>query len=184
VTEDLVPALRRALELLEAEAAAEQLDTAAHASGATPAPGTAPVPPAPREPIAEDLGTTLRRKLAAGRTREVISAEILQDVEPECSARVLAKIEAVRLELIAQVDSIPQEEDLRWALALSYIELKAQWVRREVRASLEESTLGSSSQEVTLEAAAVSYLMGLIEPLLDQDHLLRIQELFIAQAAD
>jgi hypothetical protein len=170
VTDDLVSALRRVLTILEAE-------------GATGA-GTSAVP-APREPVAdEDLGTSIRRVLDADAVHSVLRAEVLNDASPEVSARVLAKVDALRLDLIAQVETIPMEDELHWTLALSYMELKAQWLQRQVRTCYEEMITGTCNREVALEASAVSYLIGLVEPLLNQENLLRIQELFVSQAVD
>ena len=168
VTEDLVAALRRALSLLETEADTEAAATV----------------PGPREPDTDDLGTKLRHTLAPEAVRTVISTELLDGVDPEMGARVLAKVEALRRDLIAQVDTIPMEDELHWTLALTYMELKAQWLQRQVRVCYEEMITGSANREVALEASAVSFLIGLLEPLLNQEHLLRIQELFQSQAID
>jgi hypothetical protein len=64
------------------------------------------------------------------------------------------------------------------------MELKAQWLQRQVRVCYEEMITGSCNREVALEASAVSFLISLIEPLLDPEHLARIQELFVSQAVD
>jgi hypothetical protein len=164
VNEELVSTLRHALELLERSSINSV--------------------PAPREPEPQDLGTTLRQVLAAEAVYPPLESDVLSGAEPEVRARVLAKFEALRLDVLSQVDQIPVEEELHWTAALTYMELKAQWLQRQVRVCYEQMLTGSCNQEVALEASAVSYLLGLLEPHLDQVHLARIQDLFVSQAVD
>jgi hypothetical protein len=171
VTEDLVTSLRRALAIAE--------DAAAAALAAAPA-----AVPAPRESDDEDLAAKMRRVLSFEAVHAVLMNEVLHGSHPDITARVLAKVEALRLDLIAQVDSIPMLDELQYTLALTFMELKSQWLQRQVRVCYEEMITGSCNPEVALEASGVSFLIGLIEPLLDQEQLDRIQELFAAQTAD
>jgi hypothetical protein len=168
VTEDLVTTIRRALAIAEEAAAAAALAAV----------------PGPRDSGDEDLATALRRVLAFDAVQNVLIQDVLIGVDREVGARVAAKIEALRLDVIAQVNNIPMLDELQWTLALTYMELKSQWLQRQVRVCYEEMITGSSNREVALEASAVSFLIGLIEPLLDPQHLERIQELFASQAVD
>jgi hypothetical protein len=170
VTEELVSALRRALSVLEEAAAVAAV----------------PVPrePEPSQEEEEDLGGTVRRVLAADAVRTVLEREVLGNADPAVAARVIEKIETLRQGVIAQVDSIPFVDELQWTLTLSYAELKSQWLQRQVRVCYEEMITGSCNPEVALEASAASYLMGLIEPLLDPEQLQQIQQLFVSQASD
>ncbi|GLY32998.1 hypothetical protein [Kineosporia sp. NBRC 101731] len=132
-------------------------------------------------PPTEELSTQVRRILSAEEFRTALERDLLDGVDPEIAARVFAKADGLRRDVLGQVDNIPMEEELQWTIALSYMELKAQWLQRQVRVCYEEMMTGSCSKEVALEASAASYLISLIEPLLDAEHLRRIRELFVSQ---
>lgn len=180
VTEELVSALRRALSILEEAAAVAALPVPREPETTQDVPQDAPQD-APEEPAADELGDRVRAALAADTVRQVLQTEVLADADPAVAARVQDKIEALRRDVILQVDNIPFDDELKWTLALSYLEIKAQWLQRQVRVCYEEMITGTCSAEVALEASASSYLLGLLEPLLDADDLVKIQELFASQ---
>jgi len=134
--------------------------------------------------VTEGTAEALHRLLAADVVRTVLLDGVLSDASADVAERVLARAETFRTALLGQSDTIPVDDELDWTLALSYMELKSQWIQRQVRLCYEEMITGSCNREVALEASMVSALIGLIEPLLDGEHLRRIQELFVAQIAD
>jgi len=168
VTEELVSAIRRAMSVLE--------EAAASIAGV-------PGPRAPEE-AEDDLGGALLRVLAPEAVWTVLDQQVLGGVDPAVAQRVHDKIDALRRDVIAQVQNIPVKEELAWTLSLSYVELKSQWLQRQVRVCYEEMITGACNQEVALEASAASYLLGLIEPLLEPEHLAWIQEFFANQTKD
>jgi len=132
----------------------------------------------------EDLPAALRRALDPDALGPLLVAGAVEDVTPEIRERVLAKAEHLRAGLIGQVDDIPLEEELHWTLACSYVELKSQWIQRNVRLCYEQMITGAGDPEVAAEGSMISVMMHQIEGLLDPRHKQQIESLFITQVAD
>lgn len=134
--------------------------------------------------VREDLAAALEQVLASGAVLKMLEEEVLVDTDPEIKARVTAMIERNRQSLLGQAASIPVVEDLHRSLALGYMELKSQWIQRQVRVCYEEMVTGSCDRETALEASAISTLMALIEPLIDGPELQKLQEIFASMTTD
>lgn len=134
--------------------------------------------------VGEDLPDAVRRVLSHDEFTTLIRETVLADATPDVRDRVLAMAEKARLDILSQADHIPVQDELHWTLALSYMELKAQWLSRQVRICYEEMITGSCDRAVAAEASVVSTILQLIEPLLDRTHLQEIESLFVSQTAD
>jgi photoactive yellow protein len=133
------------------------------------------------EKATEDLASALCRVLAADVVHRALTVDILVDADQDERERILARAEGIRADLIAQTDEIPVLAELQWTLAMSYLELKAEWIQRQVRVCYQQMVTGVCDLEVALEASMISYLLALIEPLLTADHLERLQTLFASE---
>lgn len=133
--------------------------------------------------VTEDLSAALKRLLDQEHVRTTLVRDALSEVPADMQERVLLKAEQIRTSILGQVDDIPVPEELQWTVALSYLELKSQWLQRQVRVCYEEMMTGSCSQEVAAEASMVSAILAIIEPLMTDEHLRSIQELFAQQTA-
>lgn len=134
--------------------------------------------------VTEDLVEVLRSALAEGPLISELRAGPLAEVDPEIAERVLANAEKIRTSLLGAVAVIPIPEEAHRALACSYLELKAQWLQRNVRLSYEGFVTGSWDAETAADGAVIGHLLLKIEPLIDPAHVQQIHELFVNQLPD
>ena len=129
------------------------------------------------------LDGALRTLLDGDRVSADLRAGPLTYLDATTADQVLAEADAQRRSLLAAVDDVPDLDELAYLIACRYVEFKAGWIQANTR--IQYRSMMGAGPDRTLEASAacVAHLLLLIEPLIDEAHLDRINGLLFTPLA-
>lgn len=82
-----------------------------------------------------------------------------------------------RAEFMVALGDIIDESDLLLLIASRYIEQKSRWIQQNLVLNYRMLTTGTFDMEFAFKASVLSFLLGRIEPFIDEASLARINEL-------
>lgn len=140
---------------------------------------TTDISPAADTPLDDALRTLL--------DVDQVSADLrvgpLTYLDAATSDQVLAEADAKRRSLLAAVDDVPDLDELAYLLACRYVELKSGWIQANTRIQYRSMMGVGPDKRLEAYAACVAHLLLLIEPLIDESHLNRINGLLFTPMA-
>jgi hypothetical protein len=103
-----------------------------------------------------------------------------QDANPQDVERVTKWISALRDDLVALINEINDEDEVKMTLAINYIEIKSRWIALNTKIAYQNFRLGKCDPVTALRGCATSSLLVLVEGLLTQGDIDQIAE-FLAE---
>jgi hypothetical protein len=82
-----------------------------------------------------------------------------------------------RQEFLDALVEVVDDDDVAMLLATRYIEQKSRWLQWNLVLNYRTMTTGRFDADLAFRASALSYLLGKIEPFIDETSLIRINEL-------
>lgn len=125
------------------------------------------------------LGEQLKELLKAEDVRRDALNGFLAEFPIGLAEEMLATLDQHRRSLLAGIDVVLDDGDLRYSLACRYVEIKAHWIQINFRIQYSNMIHGFAPRELVVEASGHSFLLGRIEKFVDPTHLQKINEVLL-----